>query len=218
MLTNRFEEQSPINAVEVALDVDIEHPVVPPAPLAGLPDGIDGRAAWSISIGVIMEDELQDRFQIPLDDFLGDAVGDCWNPKRPLTATPRLRDHHPSHRRRKIAPRGHPVPHLIEVVRQISLKVRNRLSVHSSRSLVGLHLFEGFPDFPLRNVERLCLVHRAPPVTGWLWVAAEQRGPFGPVPLQNPHPYYEPLRPCAPLRYSDPYGFRRSDVSLGIGT
>ena len=88
MLTNRFEEQSPINAVEVALDIDIEHPVVPPAPLASLADCIDGRAARSISIGVVVEDGLQDWFQIPLDDFLGYAIGDCWNPKLPLTATP----------------------------------------------------------------------------------------------------------------------------------
>jgi hypothetical protein len=47
---------------------------------------------------------------------------------------------------------------------------------------------------------------------------AEQRSPFGPVPLQNLRPYYELLRPCAPLRYADPHGFSRSDVSLRIGT
>src|SRR5216684_7791340 len=46
---------------------------------------------------------------------------------------------------------------------------------------------------------------------------AEQRGPFGPVPLQNPRPYYGPLRPCAPHRYSGPYGFCRLGVSLYIG-
>jgi hypothetical protein len=61
-------------------------------------------------------------------------------------------------RRRKIAPRRQPVPQLVEVVRKISLEVCDRLSVYSSRSLVGLHTFEGFPDFPLGDVERLCLV------------------------------------------------------------
>ncbi len=59
---------------------------------------------------------------------------------------------------------------------------------------------------------------RAPPVAGWPWAAAEQRGSFGPVPLQNLHPYYEPLRPRAPHRYSGPCGFSRLDVSLRIGT
>ena len=48
--------------------------------------------------------------------------------------------------------------------------------------------------------------------------AAEQRSPFGPAPLQSLHPYYELLRPCAPLWYSGPGGVRRLDVSLGIGT
>ena len=48
-------------------------------------------------------------------------------------------------------------------------------------------------------------------------VSAEQRSPFGPAPLQSLHPYYELLRPCAPLRYSGPRGVRRLDVSLGIG-
>src|SRR5215472_12984595 len=81
-----------------------------------------------------------------------------------------------------------PQSELVEVVRKISLEVRHRLSVYASRSLVGLHFLEGFPHFPFRNVERLCLVHRAPPVTGWLWATAEQRSPFGPVPLQDFQP------------------------------
>lgn len=53
---------------------------------------------------------------------------------------------------------------------------------------------------PTKSVKRPCLVHRAPPVTGWLRVSAEQCSPFGPVPLQNVHPYYELLCPCAPHR------------------
>src|SRR6516165_8159848 len=57
---------------------------------------------------------------------------------------------------------------------------------------------------------------RAPPVAGWPAAAAEQRSPFSPAPLQSLHPYYEVLRPCAPLRYAGPRG-RRLVVSLGIG-
>ncbi len=84
--------------------------------------------------------------------------------------------------------------------------VREPLDSHGSRCSAGeMH-------------QRLCLSLGAPPVTGWLQAWAEQRGPFGPVPLQDLHPYYEPLRPCAPHRYSDPCGFSRLDHSLGIGT
>ncbi len=69
--------------------------------------------------------------------------------------------------------------------------------------------FEGLPDIPLGDIERLCLIHRAPPVASWLWVPAEQRNPFGPVPLQDLHPYYGLLRPRAPHRYSGPRGLSR---------
>jgi hypothetical protein len=54
--------------------------------------------------------------------------------------------------------------------------------------------------------ERLCLGHAAPPVTGWPPAAAGYRSPFGPVPLQDLHPYYGLPRPCAPLRYSGSRG------------
>ena len=76
------------------------------------------------------------------------------------------------------------------------------------------------PDVPplKSNGEPLCLTHRAPPVTGWPRVLAEQGSPFGPVPLQNLQPYYGPLSPCAPHRYSGSLGFRRLDFCLGIGT
>ena len=67
------------------------------------------------------------------------------------------------------------------------------------------------------HIQRRCLNHKAPPVTGWPVASAEQRSPFGPAPLQSLPPYYELLGPCAPHRYSDPRGVRRLDVSLRIG-
>ncbi len=76
--------------------------------------------------------------------------------------------------------------------------VREPLDSHGSRcSAIGTHL------------QWLCLIHRAPPVASWPWASAEQRSPFGPVPLQNLHPYYGLLRPCAPHRYSGPRGLSR---------
>ena len=35
MTTNRGEQQLPIDTVEVSFDIDVEHPVVPPAALTG---------------------------------------------------------------------------------------------------------------------------------------------------------------------------------------
>jgi hypothetical protein len=62
----------------------------------------------------------------------------------------------------------------------------------SSRSLVGLYSLVGLPHFPLRDLERLCLVHELlllPDGLSWPVVSAEQRNPFAPPPLQRLHLY-----------------------------
>ena len=61
------------------------------------------------------------------------------------------------------------------------------------------------PRRSLRNVERLCLDHAAPPVTGWPPAKAGYRCPFGPAPLQDFQPYCGQLRPCALHRSIDPH-------------
>src|ERR1700681_4075213 len=50
-----------------------------------------------------------------------------------------------------------------------SLEPCNRLLIHSGRSLVGLHTFEGLPDHPFGDVERLCLAHRLLPLPVGPW-------------------------------------------------
>src|SRR4030095_12973914 len=70
---------------------------------------------------------------------------------------------------------------------------RNRRPVSPSRSLVGLHTLEGFPDFPFGDQKRPCLVHgllQLPDGRSWAVVSAEQRTPFAPPPLQRLHHYY----------------------------
>ena len=138
-----------------------------------------------------------------MTNHLGDAIGDRGNPQRPRFAIA-LRYIDPSHRRRKVTAGRQSIPELVEVVRKISLEVRNRLAVNASRSLVGSDPFVGFPHLPFRNVKRLCSIHGAPPVAGWPPSRAEQRNPFAPAPLQRLHHYYGLLRPCAPHRYSHP--------------
>ncbi len=134
---------------------------------------------------------------------MADTVRNRRNPQRPRPSG-RFRYVHPAHGRRHIAARRHPIPELVEVVAEAILEVMDRLSIHTSRPLVGLYTFEGLPDFPLRNVERLCPDHSAPPVTGWPPARTEHHNSFGPPPLQRLHPYYELFCPCAPHRYSGP--------------
>jgi hypothetical protein len=79
---------------------------------------------------------------------------------------------------------------------EIGLNVLRAVCYHNTHprvvdDLVGLHLLEGFPDFPFGDVERLCLVHGLlllPVGFSWPVVSAEQRSPFGPAPLQSLHP------------------------------
>ncbi len=106
-----------------------------------------------------MEYWFQNRLQVAPGDFLGDSIGDRRNAQRPRTAI-RFRNIDPPHRRRKVASRGQPVPEHVEVVPKISLELRDRLPIHSSRSLVRLHTLEGFPDLPFGDLERLCLTRR----------------------------------------------------------
>src|SRR5262245_46330659 len=85
-------------------------------------------------------------------------------------------------------------------------------SVYSSRSLVGLYTLEGLPQFPLRDLERLCLVHGLLPLPdglSWPMVSAEQRSSLAPAPLQGLPHYYGLFRPCASLRYFRPHGGSR---------
>ena len=208
MMADRLEQKLPIDAVEVAFDVEIKHPVIPPATLTSLTYGIDRRLAGSVAVRVGMEHRLHLRLQVAPNDLLGNAIGNRWNTQwtRPAIC---FRNIDPPHRRWKIASRRQSVPELVEVVPKINLKVRNRLTVHASRSLVGLHTFEGVPDIPLRDIERLCLAHRLLLHNSWPAALAEQRSPFAPAPLQDLHHYYGLLRPCALHRYSCPRGVSR---------
>ena len=100
--------------------------------------------------------------------------------------------------------------------RQAGLELRNRLPIHPGRSLVRLHLLEGFPDLPLRDVERLCPGHAAPPVTGWPQAGLDTAAP-------SVQPHYRAFLPTTGCSAPVPRigtlvlaGSTRSNVSLGI--
>jgi hypothetical protein len=83
-----------------------------------------------------MEQRVQTRLQVPADNLLRDPIRHRGDAQRPRPAR-RFRNVHPPHRLRAIASRGQPIPELVEVVREIPLEVRDRLSVYSNRSLIG---------------------------------------------------------------------------------
>src|SRR5947207_12671580 len=91
MVTNCLEQQLPIDAVKIALDVNvkialdvnIEHPVEPPAALSGLLEGVDRRSTGAVSIGVIVEDGFQDGLQISFAVFCLKKKADRRDAQRP---------------------------------------------------------------------------------------------------------------------------------------
>src|SRR5215475_8297744 len=109
--------------------------VVTPATLPRHANCIERRFAGSIPVRVVVEVWFHERLQGSFDHHLGDAIGDRGYPQRPRS-TIVLRYVHPSHRRRKVAARRQPIPQLVEVVREISLKVR-RSTVHPRQPRLG---------------------------------------------------------------------------------
>ena len=104
----------------------------------------------------------------------------------------------------------------------MSLSLRRELgdadSVHARRPVVGPDLL---PRLETRGAWRsqttspsAWVSSSAPPPQGWPRSDPGLPGPFAPAPLQDPHRYYEPVRPCAPHRYSAPHGCRRLGSSL----
>src|ERR1700720_1894293 len=65
MLTDRLEEQLPVDTVEEGAYIEIEHPVAAPAAPASLAHGIDRRFAGPVAVGVGVEHRLQNGLQAP---------------------------------------------------------------------------------------------------------------------------------------------------------
>jgi hypothetical protein len=88
-----------------------------------------------------------------------------------------------SHRERKVTPRRHPVPDLIQVSLQILLEHRERFPIHTDGATVGFHQLPRPQDKVFGNTVWLCLRHTPLPlrVDPFLRLA-------GPAP--SPHPSY----------------------------
>jgi hypothetical protein len=59
MVADSLEQQLPIDVVEVAFDVDVEHPVVSPAALTSVTHGINRQLARPVAIRVGMKYRLR---------------------------------------------------------------------------------------------------------------------------------------------------------------
>src|ERR1017187_7661055 len=92
-------------------------------------------------------------------------------------------------RERKVAPRAHPVPDLVEVVLQTGLELAQGLLVHSRGTLVGRNPPVRLPHLLLGNVERLDLRRwhvLLASSQNWFWLS-EMNSPDEPAPWLRPH-------------------------------
>src|ERR1035441_1138587 len=105
-----------IDLIESRLDVELDHPVILPAPLSGDADCLFSRSPRPISIGIRMKDRVQYRLDDALDDSLCYSVrhdGDTQLSHAALY----LWNLYLLHRRRKVRTRRHPVPQLVQIPR-----------------------------------------------------------------------------------------------------
>ena len=93
VLAHRTHHQRVIDIIEKSFDVEIHHPVVPPAARAGLPDGVGGRLPRPVPVGVGVERRFHLRLQVQLHHHLSDPVSHCGDSQGPFPTVP-LRDHH----------------------------------------------------------------------------------------------------------------------------
>jgi hypothetical protein len=167
-----------------------------------------------------VEDRLDLPRQPPGHHRLRDPVRDRWSPKDPRSTAMRLGDLHRPPRRREVAPRGHPVPDLVQLVLQIRLEVLKRAPVHPRRAPIGLPRLPGFLHLPLRDRQRLARrhqrVHPALPDPARLpdQPPPQMTRPLPPPPFQGVHRYYGPVRQRTPRRYSVPHRVGRLGRSL----
>src|SRR5664280_1560111 len=101
MTTHRSHQQLPIDVVEEAFDVEIEHPVMTPASLPCHSQCIVRRPTGTIPIRVLMEHWFHKRLQVSLDHRLGDSVRNRRDTQRPRS-TIAFRDVYPSDWRRQV--------------------------------------------------------------------------------------------------------------------
>ncbi len=156
-----------IYRIKETFDIQIQHPRTLPTVSPCSVHRFQCRSSRTIPIGPGMKDRLQLRFQVHLDNHLGNAIPYRWNPKRSSLSIS-LRYVNTSYRRWKIASGTHSIPDLIQIILKISFEIFQRHLIYPTCTPIRLHSLVGQPHTLLGNNKRLwfCLIHPVPPVSG----------------------------------------------------
>src|SRR5271166_705313 len=156
-----------IDLIESRLDVELDHPVILPAPLSSDSNGLLRRPSRPISIGIWMKDRVECWLDDSLDDSLCDPIRHSGNTQLSGAALC-LRNLYLLHRWRKVRTRRHPIPQFVQIPRQVLLEHRDGFIVDACSTPVGLDSLVRFPHCAFRNAIRFCRCHVTHPrMTGW---------------------------------------------------
>ncbi len=144
-----------INRIKETFDIQIQHPRALPAVSPCGTHCFQCRSSGTIPVGPGMKDRLQLRFQVHLDNHLGDAIPNRWNPKRSSLSVG-LRDVHTSYRRWKIASGRHSVPDLIQIILEILFKLLQGHLINTTCASIRLHTLVGQTALDRCSVMAIC--------------------------------------------------------------
>src|SRR5437773_1360654 len=154
------------NGVEKGADVDVQYPVVRPAPATACGQRVVGASPRTVAVAVPVENRLQLLLQQHRRRSLRHPVGRIGHPEQTHTCPMILRYLHAPHRSREVAPRAHPVPQLVQVAPQLLFEQADADGVHARRPVIGPDLLPRLHDEALIDLKRL---HLGPgPVPGLL--------------------------------------------------
>ena len=165
-----------------------------------------------------MEVLFQDRLQVSFDYRLGNAVRYRRYPQRPRPPIV-LRYINPTHRRRKIAARGHPIPDLEEVILQILFKLWQWIA-HLPQPLPGspLPVLYASHTSHLEIQNGFALFTRLLPFLVDPQIKPDNAAPSLQFPLQNFFPTTDCSAPVPRIGTLTLVGSSHLSFSLSIGT
>jgi hypothetical protein len=160
-----------------------------------------------------MKDRLHAGLQLQRHHRLRNPVSHGRHSQDSRPTAMRLRNLHRPHLRRKVRPRRHPIPDLVQIVVPIRIEVVDGAPVRSRRTLVRLNALICLPHQTLRNVKRLVrltrLAHSSPPTrtsVPWLlkYTNLTMSRPLRSTPITGASPLLRAGPPARPHRYSVP--------------
>ena len=159
---HRFQQQLMIDLIEGRLDIKLHDPVISPAAFTSDRYGLLRRPSRPVPVRVRMEDRVQLWLDEKLDDGLRNTVRDRGHSQL-ARASRCLGNLNLLDRRREVRPRRHPVPQLVQILRQVLLEVGDGLIVDAGSTPVGLDLLVCLPYRALRYAVRFRRGHVAHP-------------------------------------------------------